>query len=165
MKLIAAGLSLSRAATAALIIAHSQAAEPVTDEPQAANACVNGQMAWLLRSGYNNGNPCNERDGIVKIRRVARLLVARDSYELYDFTYSFLAAVVRHAGARLLVLKNGRYVGLYDDDAAGGKWHVHGSRASVTWPETHATTALDFSAGPPDSIQVGDGGFTFFEKK
>ena len=165
MKLIATGLSLSWAATAALIIAHSQAAEPVTDERQASNACANGQMAWLLRSGYNSGNPCSERGGIAKIRRVARLLVGRDSYELYDFTYSFLAAVVRHGGARLLVLKNGRYAGLYDDDAAGGKWHVLGSRASVTWPETGAVTAIDFSAGPPDSIQVGDGGFTFFEKR
>ena len=162
MKFTAASLSLSWAATTVFALTHAHAAEH-----RAPNACTNGQMDWLLHAGYNSGNPCGQRDGIVKLHRVARMLVGSDSYELYDFSYSFLAfpaALVRHGGERLLVLKNGKYVGLYLD-AAGGKWLVHGSRATVTWSETGAVTTIDLSAGLPDSIQVGDGGFVFLDKR
>lgn len=96
------------------------------------------------------------------IHEVAEIRGGRDKYKLYDYDYSFRAAVVRHGGARLLVVKNGKYVEQYDE-AAGGVWRVHGAVATLLWPKTKLATQVDFSRGPPHALQRADGGYTFLQ--
>jgi hypothetical protein len=140
------------AVTMLLTVTATRGAEAV-----AQNACKNGQMAWLLKAGYRNGNPCDSPNGVVTLQNVAEADLASNAFQFYDYHYSFKAAAVRHAGSFLVVLNNGKYTGFYED-AVGGQWTVKGSRVSIRWSE-HTAFDFDLSSGLPTSIQLGDGDF------
>ena len=122
-------------------------------------------MKWLLTAAYGGHDVCQDKDAdmVAHIHKVAIIQAGPDKYELYDYNYNFQAAVVLHGGARLLVVKNGKYAGQYND-AAGGVWQEHGTIASLVWPETKLVTQVDLSKGPPHALQQADGGYTFLEQ-
>ena len=162
LSLVAAVLAGSATVSAA---ADSRAPSTATPgpEPDTENVCVTGRLKWLLNASYGGRDICRDStDMVAHIHKVAEIRTGGARYELYDYDYRFQAAVVRHGGARLLVVKNGKYAGQYLD-AAGARWQVHGAVASLFWPKTKLATQVDFSRGPPHWLQEEDGGYTPFE--
>ena len=118
------------------------------DGAAAGSWCVEAKsVALLKRAGHTPGFICD--NGATSFRFVGRITGNAGGYLIYDFEYTYKAAVVRHGGRRLMVFdRKESYLGQYS--LSRGDITVAGSSLRLSVPAE--VELIDFSRGPPPSI-------------
>jgi len=126
---------------------------------------MGGKMQALQDGNFSGLYKCDGGD--TSFRFVGRARSNSGSYLIYLYQYSFLSigASVRHAGQRLIVFdaqgeSKGAYLGQYTlSNHYAVRVAVKGSIVRLSIPGQ--TNNVDFSNGPPQSIDFADAGKFF----
>ena len=126
------------------------------------NACMAGLQEALLEADFSGPLVCTRRDATFEF--VGR--TAGSGFSIYNYDYRHDppgGSDVMHGGQRVLVFRDGQYVGQY------GLWsrsaitvRVRGTRVVLQSNETRQSVALDFSSTPPKEVFLAGEHHLFF---
>ena len=124
-------------------------------------ACMDGRVRALTEGEFSGPILCDDEGA-------SFVLAGRTSdgvYSIYDYRYRFrpLHGAVDHGGQRVLVFRDGAYLGQYTASPPPYTIvSVEGSVVKFDDPEANSPAYLDFSQGPPPQALISGNRTTFF---
>jgi hypothetical protein len=125
--------------------------------PQA--ACMAGLTRALTEGDFSGPILCSDSDASFALAGRAA------GYAIYDYRYRYrpLHAAVDHGGQRILIFRDGVYLGQYTASPPPYVTvSVQGSEVGFTSPDTRESSSLDLSHGPPPDALISGQATSFF---
>lgn len=138
---------LKLAIATAILVAFTSFA---SDEDVSAE-CLSGMGQTLIAGGFSGGVFCSTEDATFNLAGIA------GGHAVYDYRYGFMPqhGAVMHGGQRMVIVKDGRYVGQYSlSPPPFADLSVRGSQVIIQLDQDRGRAVLDFSNGPPQQVLV-----------
>ena len=129
------------------------ASTSVASESGVPTECLSGMGRALVAGGFSGGVFCSTENATFRLAGTT----GSGAYAIYDYRYRFMPqhGAVAHGGQRMVVFKDGQYVGQYSlSPPSFAALSVRGSEVLVQKDDDSDIAVLDFSNGPPQQALV-----------